>query len=43
MDLKTTKALIDGCCRLVVAPALVGGGGPVVVTGGNVLVFIFGN
>lgn len=43
MDLKTTEALIDGCCRLVVAPVLVGGGGPVAVTGGEVLVFILRN
>ena len=43
MDLKTTEALIDGRCRLVVALTLVGGGGPVLVTGGNVLVFILGN
>ena len=43
MDLKTTEALIDGRCRLVVAPMLVGGSGPLLVTGGNVLVFILGN
>ena len=43
MDLKTIEALIDGRCRLVVALVLVGGGGLVVVTGGNVLIFILGN
>ena len=43
MDLKTTEALIDGCCRLVLASVLDGGGGPVTVTGGNVLVFILKN
>ncbi|KAF3963233.1 hypothetical protein CMV_012360 [Castanea mollissima] len=35
MDLKTTEALIDGCGRLGVAPALVGGGGPVHVKGSS--------
>lgn len=37
------KALIDGRCKLVVALAVVGGGGLVRVTGGDVLVFILGN
>ena len=43
MDLKTTEALIDGRCGLLVALALVGGGGPMVVISGNILVFILGN
>ena len=39
---ENNEALFDGHCRLVEALALVGGGGLVTVTDGNVLVFILG-
>ena len=40
---ENNEALIDGRCKLVVASALVGGGGPVTVIGRDVLIFILGN
>ena len=39
---ENNEALLDGHCRLVEALVLVGGGGLVTVTDGNVLVFILG-